>query len=174
MINLILAAIPALGSAIFGGKGDKVIEAATNVAREVFGTSDEAEIARQMETNPALAEQFKAKLEAQTAAIQQEVEAYRIQVEDTKDARATFGEKFNWAQLIVGGLVTGGFFSVITLFVARPIAMDTSVATMLNIMIGILGQAFGQVVNYHFGSSAGSAQKDGVIGQLKQSILNKK
>jgi hypothetical protein len=173
MINLILAAIPALGSAIFGGKGDKVIEAATNVAKEVFGTSDEAEIAKKLETDPALAGQFKAKLEAQTAALQQEAEMYRTQVEDTINARATFGASFNWAQLIVGGLVTGGFFTVITMFIVRPITMSTEVLTVLNIMIGILGQAFGQVVNYHFGSSAGSAQKDGVIGQLKQSILKK-
>ena len=174
MLNLILAAIPTLGSVIFGGKGDKVIEAATNVAREVFGTTDEAAIAKKMETDPALATQFKAKLEAQTAALQQEAEMYRLQVEDTKSAREIFGTSMNIPQVILGGIVTGGFFTVIILFIMRPLSMSTEVLTVLNIMIGILGQAFGQIVNYHFGSSAGSAQKDGVIGQLKQTILGKK
>lgn len=173
MLEIILAAVPALAKTLFQGKGAEVIDAGVKVAKEVFGTDDSNEIVKKMETDPTLAEQFKVKLQAETAALQNEARMYELQVEDTKNARETFGGSFNWSQFSLGSFVSVGFIAVLILLIVRPVSLGADMLTALTILLGWLGNAFGQVVNYHFGSSAGSAQKDGVIGQLKQSILKK-
>lgn len=164
-LNVILGILPALGSLISGGKGDAVIAAGTKIAREVFGTTDEADIAKQIETNPALAEQFKAKLEAETSALQ-------AQLADVQDARATTvalaasGSAISWGAPVVSVLVVVLFAAVVVLMLTKPVTFTDVQGTILNILVGILGGAFTQVVNYWLGSSAGSAAKDTTLKQI--------
>lgn len=165
MLNLILSALPALGSLIAGGKGEVVAAAGEKIAREIFGTTDEATIAKRMEEDPKLAEQFKAKLEAETSAL-------RMQIEDTQDARAknnelaSLGHAGYWSGPIIDVVVVLGFFIVLGVLVLRPVTMDQTQFAVANILLGTLGTSFVQIINYHRGSSAGSAAKDAAIKQI--------
>jgi hypothetical protein len=165
MLNIILSALPILGSLIPKGKTADIVAAGTKVAQEVFGTTDEKEIVARLETDPALAEQFKAKLSAET-------EALRMQIEDTQDARANntrlaeLGHAGYWSGPVIDTVVVVGFFVVLGMLVMRPVAMDQTQFAVANILLGVLGSAFGQIINYHRGSSAGSAAKDVAIKQI--------
>lgn len=165
MLNLILSALPALGSLIAGGKGAEVASAGEKIAREIFGTTDEATIAQRMEADPKLAEQFKAKLEAETSTL-------RLSIEDTQDARATsvklaeLGHAGYWSGPIIDVVVVVGFFVVLGVLVMRPVTMDQTQFAVANILLGTLGTSFVQIINYHRGSSAGSAAKDAAIKQI--------
>lgn len=166
MLNVILAALPILGKLIPEGKTKEILSAGTKVAQEVFGTTDEAEITKRMEENPALAENFRAKLAAETAALQ-------ASIADTQDARATTvalataGSSIAWGGPVISVIVTIGFLGILSVLVLRPLNLDSIQVTVLNVLLGYLGAGFQQVVNYWLGSSAGSAQKDKVINALK-------
>jgi hypothetical protein len=161
MLNIILAALPALGSLVSGGKADAVISAGTKIAREVFGTTDEVSIAKQIETNPALAEQFKARLEAETANL-------AAQLADVQDARATTvrlaesGSAISWGAPVVSVIVVVGYLGLVFALLFKTIP-DNQVTLVL---FGGLSAAFAQVINYWLGSSAGSANKDVALKQI--------
>lgn len=160
-LNVILGVLPALGSLIAGGKGDAVIAAGTKIARELFGTTDEAVIAKQIETNPALAEQFKARMEAETSVLQ-------AQLADVQDARATTvalasqGSPIAWGAPAVSILVVVGFLSIVIGLMFKQVP-DSQATFML---FGSLSTAFGSVISYWLGSSAGSAAKDTTLKQI--------
>lgn len=162
MLNIILAALPALGSLVSGGKADAVITAGTKIARDVFGTTDETAIAKQIETNPALAEQFKTKLEAETANL-------AAQFADVQDARDTTvrlaeaGSAISWGAPAVSVIVVGGFVGL------SYLAMNPSPTVRHEVVLYLLGAwqtLAGSVVGYWVGSSAGSANKDVALKQI--------
>lgn len=162
MLNVILGILPALGSLVSGGKADAVITAGTKIAKEVFGTTDEAAIAKQIETNPALAEQFRAKLEAETANL-------AAQLADVQDARATTvalasqGSPIQWGAPAVSVIVLIGFVALSWL------AMNPTQGVRADVVLYLLGAwqslATG-VISYWVGSSAGSASKDVALKQM--------
>jgi hypothetical protein len=162
MLNIILAALPALGSLVSGGKADAVISAGTKIAKEVFGTTDETAIAKQIETNPALADQFKAKLEAETANL-------AAQLADVQDARDTTvrlaeaGSAISWGAPAVSVIVVGGFVGL------SYLAMNPAPSVRHEVVLYLLGAwqtLAGSVVGYWVGSSAGSANKDVALKQI--------
>lgn len=163
MLNLILSALPILGSLVAGGKADAVIDAGTKVAREIFGTTDESAIVAKMEADPRLAEQFKAKLEAETATL-------RMQIEDTQDARqqtiklAEAGSSIAWGAPVISVLIVVGFLTLVFALIFKQVP-DSQVALVL---FGSLSGAFGTVVSYWLGSSAGSARAGDTVRAIAQ------
>lgn len=165
MLNIILAALPALGSLLGAGKAADVIAAGSKVANEVFGTTDERAIAKAIETNPALADQFKAKLEAETRTLQ-------AALADVQDARATTvalastGSVISWGAPVVSVVVVVGFV------VLSYMAMNPTPAVRADVVLYLLGawQSLATaVVGYWIGSSAGSASKDAALKQMAAS-----
>ena len=49
------------------------------------------------------------------------------------------------------------------MLVWSPVMLDERVAQILNILTGTLAAKFGDVVQYHVGSSAGSKAKDDIL-----------
>lgn len=163
MLNIILAALPALGGLISGGKGDAVIAAGAKIANEVFGTTDERAIAQKIATDPTLAEQFKAKLEAETSALQ-------AALADVQDARATtvaLASQGGWnanAAAILTAINYVGFFGVLILLVMK--GLPDNARELVAGMIGAIVGAYVGSNNFWFGSSAGSASKDSALKQI--------
>lgn len=60
-----------------------------------------------------------------------------------------------------------GFFSLLYLIVFKESAFPETVASILNIMVGCLGTTIITIVNYFFGSSSSSRNKDDIISNLK-------
>lgn len=162
MLNIILAAIPALGSLLGTGKAGEVIAAGAKIAQEVFGTTDERDIAKQISTNPALADQFKAKLEAETAALT----AHLADVQDaraTTIALATQGSVISWGAPVVSVIVVIGFVWL------SYLAMNPTTGVRSDVVLYLLGawQSLATaVIGYWIGSSAGSASKDVTLKQM--------
>jgi hypothetical protein len=67
---------------------------------------------------------------------------------------------------LISSFVVLGFFGIIILLILHPASVSTDVADILKILTGTLGGQFVTVVQYHFGSSAGSKAKDDVLHQI--------
>lgn len=169
MLQIILAALPMLGNLIPKGKTADIVAAGTKVAQEMFGTADEQTVLAKLESDPKLAEQFKAKLAAETEALQIESRNYELQVQDAANARASnqavidSGSKIAWSGPVIDTVVVVGFLGLLFLLIYRPVEMSPIQVTVINVLLGYLGASFQQIINYHRGSSAGSAIKDRVI-----------
>lgn len=140
----------------------ETVETVTKVAQDVLGTTDPQEAEAKLAADPALREQFLARLTADT-------ERYRAALEDTQSARqqtvdlAKIGSPIAYGSVIVSIIVTIAFSVVLGLFMYRPYSISGPAEAVLNILVGTLAAAFTQVVNYWLGSSAGSAAKDAMI-----------
>lgn len=66
-------------------------------------------------------------------------------------------------QAFLGIVITAGFFGV--LWLLMTLEGHGNMRDALLIMVGALGAAFGAIVNYYFGSSSGSAEKNRLIAQ---------
>jgi len=64
-------------------------------------------------------------------------------------------------QALLAFVLTVGFFACI--WMVTKTEVSSSMRDALLILIGSLGAAFGAVVNYYFGSSSGSAQKNQLL-----------
>lgn len=71
----------------------------------------------------------------------------------------------NWRRDLVGLIAVGGFV-VVCMMVLRGVAIEPSMKDVALVLVGQLSGKFGTVVDYHYGSSAGSAAKDQTINQV--------
>lgn len=163
MLQIILAALPILGNLIPKGKTADIVAAGTKVAQEMFGTADEQTVMAKLESDPALAEQFKAKLAAETSALQ-------ATLADVQDARATtvaLSSQGGWnanATAILTAINYIGFFGILTLLVLK--GLPDNARELVAGMIGAIVGAYVGTNNFWFGSSAGSANKDSLIRNI--------
>jgi hypothetical protein len=81
-----------------------------------------------------------------------------LAVDNTKDARAMQVATKSWIPGTLAILITAGFFGILIGMMSGQ--LKTADNQALLIMLGALGAAWGAVVQYYFGSSAGSARKD--------------
>ncbi|WP_273430449.1 hypothetical protein [Chitinibacter tainanensis] len=91
----------------------------------------------------------------------------KIAADDRANARSREIALNDWMPKALGLLVVAGFFGVIGLLVAY--GLPKSGSDSLLVLVGALGAAFGSIVQYYYGSSAGSAAKSRAIEQLKSS-----
>ncbi len=70
------------------------------------------------------------------------------------------------APIIISALVVLAFFCVLVLLIVRPIEIKAEIANILMILTGTLSAKFGDVVQYHIGSSSGSKEKDELHKEL--------
>ncbi|MFZ5618889.1 MAG: hypothetical protein ACOZAA_16360 [Pseudomonadota bacterium] len=136
------AAVAAIARAIFGkeGAGDE------ELANAVSAASAEQLIAlKRAENEFALA--------IRNAA----VEERRIDAGDRASARERQQKMQDWTPSILGALIIGGFFLTLAAMVARK--LPAGAETEFSIMLGALATMTAAVVNYFFGSSAGSREK---------------
>lgn len=147
LLPILLQIVPSLASLVSGGRTDSVLETAGKVAREVFGTDNPDEIGAKL-NDPAMAEAFKARMEAETAALQ-------AQLADVQDARhmavqlVQADSPIAWAPVVISGIIMGIAAGVITAVGAGYMA-DNS------LVVGAALAWVSQVIAYWIGSSSGS------------------
>lgn len=86
-----------------------------------------------------------------------DVDVARLANEDRADARSREVQLGDRTPMILALVVTLGFFGVLGWMLASGIPEHGGEALL--VMLGALGTAWGAVVNYYFGSSAGSKDK---------------
>lgn len=150
---------PTVAKMLLGEKAGDVIGTVIGVAKQVFGTDDPAAISTAAQANPDLITQYIEQLKAQT-------EQFKASLVDVEDARsqtvklAEVGSVIAWGAPVVSSIVVVGFVILLALWLFHPPSSDPALLAVLNIMVGTLASAFGAVVQYWLGSSAGSKEKD--------------
>jgi hypothetical protein len=91
------------------------------------------------------------------------IEEQHLAYEDTANARAREAAVKDWTPQILAYGVTAGFFSILgfLLWNGKPLGGD-----VIMVMLGSLGAAFTGIVQYYYGSSAGSAAKTATLDKI--------
>ena len=143
--------------------GGPLAGAAADVLRRVIlgdeAASDdalaEAVLARDPQTLLALR---RAEHDFKRAVMEAQAEAERIAANDRDSARRREMAVRDRTPALLGTAVIGGFFAALGLMLYRELPQGAEPA--FAIMLGALSTMTGAVVNYYFGSSAGSKAKD--------------
>lgn len=107
---------------------------------------------------------------AELAAKREEIEAARDQAladvieRNVESARAMQIATRSKVVAVLSYAVTAGFFGCLYLMIFKPVPVANAAA--LNIVTGVLGTASITIINFHFGSSAGSAAKTETLAAL--------
>jgi len=154
----IASAAPKLAQALGGPLAGAAV---AQISKAIFGAPDADEELLSEALANASPDQLialkAAEQEFQIALRQARVEEQRIDAGDRASARARQVELNDWAPTALGALIVTGFFVVLGVMVARRLPAGTE--TEFSIMLGALATMTAAVVNYYFGSSAGSKEK---------------
>jgi hypothetical protein len=137
------------------------------LSRAIFGKDavDEDQIAEAIEG--ATADQIialkRAEHEFEVALRQAAVEEQKIDAADRASARTRQTAMADWTPSILGALIIAGFFLTLGVMVARR--LPEGAETEFSIMLGALATMTAAVVNYFFGSSAGSREKTKLLSK---------
>lgn len=73
----------------------------------------------------------------------------------------------DWGRSLISLIVVIGFFGILVLLLKQKLEGNAAPDVLL-VLLGALGQAFGQVISYWVGSSSGSKQKDDTIKNIAE------
>jgi hypothetical protein len=160
--RVIASVAPGLARALGGPLAGAAVE---KLSRAIFGAEIVSEdvlaetlAASSPETLLALKQ---AEQEFQIALRQASVEEARIDAGDRANARDRQIKMNDWTPSVLGALVILGFFAVMGVMIAKK--LPAGAETEFSIMLGALATMTAAVVNYFFGSSAGSREKTRLI-----------
>ncbi|MEL6506141.1 MAG: hypothetical protein AAFR29_00780 [Pseudomonadota bacterium] len=158
-IKAILTGIaPQLAHALGGPLAGAAVE---RISRALFGSASASEDDIAVALTTATPEQIialrQADLDFQRLLQETTLEQVRIAAADRANARLHQREMEDWTPSVIGALVIFGFFVVLGAMVARQLPQGAE--TEFSIMLGALATMTAAVVNYFFGSSAGSKEK---------------
>ena len=161
LLPMLIKYAPDLVGLAFGGHAEAVVGKVAKAATAVFGTDDAGAVEAQASADPAKAEAFANKLQAET-------DSLKAELADVENARATTvalaqaGSSIAWGAPVVSLAVTLGFIAILATMTLHALP-DSAV---VNVLVGTLATAFGSVVNYWLGSSAGSQVKTQHLASL--------
>ncbi len=152
---------PWIGTALGGPLGGMAVEAAANA----LGLSEKSVDSLKTALSGATPDQMLALKKAdQDFAIkmkelgfQQLKEIEALTVEDRKDARAMQSSLRSVVPPTLSIFITGGYFTILIGMMLGKLQANDSQALL--IMLGSLGTAFGMVMSFWFGTTAGSSAK---------------
>ena len=151
-------AAPKIARELGGPLAGAAVEA---LSRAIFGKEAVSEEALATAVETATADQLialkRADHEFQIALRQAAVEEQRIDASDRASARDRQAKMDDWTPSVLGALIIAGFFLTLGVMVARR--LPDGAETEFSIMLGALATMTAAVVNYFFGSSAGSREK---------------
>lgn len=173
--TLVGGQIPIVGGMI-AGAGENIGAAAASMIANALGvepTPDAINTAIESKPTTEVVTQLQ-KVESEAAAkwpeiahiVQSMSEEYEAALKDNESARQfalSLAEKtspMQWAPPVMSILVVVSFTVVLLMWFFFPPMADPASSAILNILVGTLAAAFGQVVSYWLGSSAGSSQKN--------------
>lgn len=165
--QIVGAVAPWIGTALGGPLGG----AAVGAISDALGLSEKTEESIKAALSGVTPEQMIALKNADAAfAVQMkelgfknQQEMARLDVENTKDARAMQMTTKSPVPAMLAFLITVGFFGILIGMLAGWLKLEENQALLL--MLGALGAAWGAVINYFFGSTAGSQSKNELLAK---------
>ena len=94
-----------------------------------------------------------------------DIDLERISNEDRANARDREIKTKDWTPRLLAAAITVGYFGVLFFMLLNGLPTTGGSEAML-VMLGTLGTAWGGVVAYYFGSSAGSRDKNDTINKM--------
>lgn len=166
ILNLVRTVAPSIASAVGGPLAGMATKA---ISEALLGKPDgtEAELLQAVER--ATPEQLLALKKAENDfAVQMrelDIDLERIANDDRNSARNREVKTKDWTPRILAALITLGYFGALFYMLSNGLPQHGGSEAML-VMLGTLGTAWGGVVAYYFGSSAGSREKNDTITQM--------
>ena len=142
------AAVTAISSAVLG----KVAGSDAELANAIVGASPEV-----------LAAIKSAEFDFKARMAQLGVNVFELEVRDRGSARELFRVN-HWPQMVLSAFVVTGFFAAL-FFVLSGWARASGTDQAAWLMLGALGTAFTQVLNFWFGSTSGGQAKTNLLAQ---------
>lgn len=153
----ILKGIAPLAASAVGGP---FAGAAMSILAKTLGVDDDKVEDFILSASPdQLLELRKAELELDRWREEAGIRVEELAVQDRQSARQMAIEKGLFAQIILSIGYTIGYFGIMFLFVFGVAKVDPEELGMVNTLIGALGAAQLQILNFFFGSSKGSKDK---------------
>jgi len=160
ILNLVRTVAPTIASAVGGPLAGMATRA---ISEALLGKPDGSEQELAEAAAKATPEQLLALKHAENDfAIKMrelDIDLERIANEDRDSARNREVATKDWTPRILAGLITVGYFGALFYMLRNGLPQHGGSEAML-VMLGTLGTAWGGVVAYYFGSSAGSKAKD--------------
>jgi hypothetical protein len=160
LLNLVRTVAPSIASAVGGPLAGMATRA---ISEALLGKPDGSEQELAEAAARATPEQLLALKQAeQDFAVKMrelDIDLERIANEDRSSARNREVATRDWTPRVLAGLVTGGYFGVLFYMLKNGLPQHGGSEAML-VMLGTLGTAWGGIMAYYFGSSAGSKAKD--------------
>lgn len=159
--TIVKAIAPWIGTALGGPLGGMAVEAAASA----LGLGDKTVAAVKQAITGATPEQMLAlkqadqqfALQMQALGFKQIADLEAIAADDRKDARAMQVATHSVVPAVLSVIVTIGFLGLLTGMMTGTLKAEDNQAML--IMLGALGVAFGQVMNYWLGSTRDSSRK---------------
>ena len=160
LLNLVRTVAPSIATAVGGplaGMATRAISEA--LLGKPDGTEDELVQAASKATPEQLLALKQAEQEFAVKMRELDIDLERIANADRDSARNREIATKDWTPRILAGLITTGYFGALFFMLKNGLPTHGGSEAML-VMLGTLGTAWGGVVAYYFGSSAGSKAKD--------------
>jgi hypothetical protein len=168
ILNIIRTVAPSIATALGGPLAGMAVTAVSNaVLGRPDGSEDEIAAAMQSATPEQLLALKKAEQEFLIHMRELDIDLERIAGDDRNSARNREIKTRDWAPKVLAGLVTTGYFGVLFWMLRYGLPANGASEALL-VMLGALGSAWGGVITYYFGSSAGSRAKDGIIQRMQK------
>ena len=149
--NIVGAVAPTLGTALGGPMGGM----AANMISEVLGCPNNPKAIEKAVAEATPEQMLELKKAEQAFEVQMkelDVDVYKLEVEDTQDARKNFSK--DWTARIMGIATVGGFLGYIFLVTLQPPEQNSE--ALINLVLGYLGGLASAVISFYFGASNSS------------------
>lgn len=163
LLNLVRTVAPSIASAVGGPLAGMATRA---ISEALLGKPDGSEQELLEAATKATPDQLLALKQAEnefTVKMRElDIDLERLANEDRDSARSREVQTKDWTPRVLAALVTGGYFGVLFYMLTQGLPTTGGSEAML-VMLGTLGTAWGGIMAYYFGSSAGSKAKDEAI-----------
>lgn len=164
LLNLVRTVAPSIASAVGGPLAGMATRA---ISEALLGKPDGTEAELVQAAEKATPEQLLAlKRAEQEFAVQMrelDIDLERIASADRDSARRRETKTGDVTPRILAAAVTLGFFGVLGYMIQNGLPQHGGEAML--VMLGTLGTAWGAIISYYFGSSAGSKEKTDAMNQ---------
>jgi hypothetical protein len=165
LLTLVKTVAPSLATAVGGPLAGMATRAISDaLLGKPDGTEDELIDAASKASPDQLLALKKAEQDFAVRMRELEIDLQRIDAADRSSAREREVKTGDWTPRALAGAVTLGFFGVLGYMIAYGLPSQGGEALL--VMLGTLGTAWGGIVSYYFGSSAGSKEKSEAMNRM--------
>lgn len=166
--SIVSSVAPTIASALGGPLAGMAVNA---IAEKVLGKSEasETEVADVIAkaNNPELLLKLKEAEDAFATRMKElDIDLEKMASEDRASARAREIAVRDKTPSILAYVYTIGYFVVLGVIIWQGARIDAKVNDLINILLGVLSAAEVGIINYYFGSSAGSTKKTDTMNEL--------